>query len=125
MRSRVERILAATTAPAKLGWGKRIGTAAVILPVVIVSAGSHRLPHRAGVVAGDRPRRRMPATAVRKPQSVSFYSLGRASIFTVSREGDDFFGQVSGQRKLRLAAAGDGTYSYPAPAGPITRGRRP
>ena len=48
------------------------------------------------------------ATAVRKPQSVSFYSLGRASIFTVSREGDDFFGQVSGQRKLRLAAAGDG-----------------
>ena len=40
VRSRVERILAATTAPAKLGWGKRIGTAAVILPVVIVSAGS-------------------------------------------------------------------------------------
>jgi hypothetical protein len=29
------------------------------------------------------------------------------------------FGQVSGQRKLRLAAAGDGTYSYPAAAGPI------
>jgi len=29
------------------------------------------------------------------------------------------FGQVSGQRKLRLAAAGDGTFSYPAPAGPI------
>ena len=40
VRSRVERILAATAAPAKLGWGKRIGTAAVILPVVIVSAGS-------------------------------------------------------------------------------------
>jgi hypothetical protein len=59
------------------------------------------------------------ATAVRTPQSVSFYSLGRASIFTVSREGDALFGQVSGQRKLRLAAAGDGTYSYPAAAGPI------
>ena len=58
-------------------------------------------------------------TAARKPQSVSFYSLGRASIFTVSRDGDELFGQVSGQRKLRLAAAGDGTYSYPAPAGPI------
>ena len=56
VRSRVERILAATAAPAKLGWGKRIGTAAVILPVVIVSAGSHRLPRRAGVDAGDRPR---------------------------------------------------------------------
>ena len=35
------------------------------------------------------------------------------------REGDELFGQVSGQRKLRLAAAGDGTYSYPAAAGPI------
>ena len=39
------------------------------------------------------------------------------------------FGQVSGQRKLRLAAADDGTYLYPAPAGPILvavgRERRP
>ena len=54
-----------------------------------------------------------------KPQSVSFYALGRASIFTVSREGDELFGQVSGQRRLRLAAAVDGTYSYPTAAGPI------
>jgi hypothetical protein len=119
VRSRVEHILAATTAPAKLGWGKRIGTAAVILPVVIVSAGS--IAYRTAPAAPPAIDRVVDAaTAVRKPQSVSFYSLGRASIFTVSREGDDFFGQVSGQRKLRLAAAGDGTYSYPAAAGPIT-----
>ena len=117
VRSRVERILAATTAPAKLGWGKRIGTAAVILPVVIVSAGS--IAYRAAPASSPSHARGSAATAVRTPQSVSFYSLGRASIFTVSREGDELFGQVSGQRKLRLAAAGDGTYSYPAPAGPI------
>jgi hypothetical protein len=118
VRSRVERILAATTAPAKLGWGKRIGTAAVILPVVIVSAGS--IAYRtAPVSAPSQADSAVPVTAARKPQSVSFYSLGRASIFTVSREGDELFGQVSGQRKLRLAAAGDGTYPYPAPAGPI------
>ena len=118
VRSRVERILAATTAPAKLGWGRRIGTAAVILPVVIVSAGS--IAYRAAPVSSpSQEHSAVPATAVRKPQSVSFYSLGRASIFTVSRDGDELFGQVSGQRKLRLAAAGDGTYSYPAPAGPI------
>ena len=118
VRSRVERILAATTAPAKLGWGKRIGTAAVILPIVIVSAGS--IAYRTAPVSSpSQEHSAVPATAVRKPQSVSFYSLGRASIFTVSRDGDELFGQVSGQRKLRLAAAGDGTYSYPAPAGPI------
>jgi len=118
VRSRVERILAATAAPAKLGWGRRIGTAAVILPVVMVSAGS--IAYRSAPVSTPVIDRADAATAVRKPQSVAFYSLDRTSIFTVFREGEDFFGQVSGQRKLRLAAAGDGTYSYPASAGPIT-----
>ena len=118
VRSRVERILAATAAPAKLGWGKRIGTAAAILPVVIVSAGSiaYRTPP-AAAPAIDRAADASPTG--RKPQSVSFYALGRTSIFTVFREGDDFFGQVSGQRKLRLAASGDGIYTYPAASGPI------
>jgi bla regulator protein blaR1 len=119
VRSRVERILAATTAPVKLGWGKRIGTAAVILPVVIVSAGS--IAYRTQPAASAVLDQSVDAvTAARKPQSVSFYALGRASIFTVSRDGDDLFGQVSGQRKLRLAVLGDGTYFYPASAGPIT-----
>jgi hypothetical protein len=119
VRARVERILAATAAPAKLGWGKRIGTAAVILPMVIVSAGS--IAYRTAAVPSPAIDRAADAsTAAHKPQSVSFYSLGRTSIFTVFREGDDFFGQVSGQRKLRLAAAGDGIYSYPAASGPIT-----
>jgi hypothetical protein len=119
VRTRVERILAATAAPAKLGWGKRVGTAAVILPVVIISAGS--IAYRTPPVSSPMIDRAADATtATRKPQSVSFYSLGRTSIFTVFREGDDFFGQVTGQRKLRLAAVGDGNYSYPAAAGPIT-----
>ena len=61
---------------------------------------------------------------MRKPQSVSFYSLGCASIFTVSREGDDLFGQISGQRKLRLAAAA--MAPFPTGAGrPDHHGRRP
>ena len=128
VRSRVERILEATTAPAKLGWGKRIGTAAVILPVVIVSAGS--IAYRTAPVSSPaQEHSAVPVTAMRKPQSVSFYSLGRASIFTVSQEGDELFGQVSGQRKLRLAAADDGSYLYPASDGPIlvavSRERRP
>src|SRR5205823_12067145 len=84
----------------------------------LVSAGS--IAYRtAPVPSPAQEHAAVPATAVRTPQSVSFYSLGRASIFTVSREGEALFGQVSGQRKLRLAAAGDGTYSYPAAAGPI------
>ena len=99
--------------------GKRIGTVAAILPVVIGLCRLHRLPRRAGVIAGDRPCGGCGGRGA-QAATVSFYALGRASIFAVSREGDDFFGQISGQRKLRLAAAGDGTYSYPAAAGQIT-----
>jgi beta-lactamase regulating signal transducer with metallopeptidase domain len=119
VRKRVENILAATTAPAKLGLRKRIWTAAAILPVVIASAGT---------IAYGTPQVSAPAiagaadatTPARKPQLVSFYSFGQRSIFAVFREGDDLFGQLSGQRKLRLSAAGDRTYSYPAAAGRIT-----
>ncbi|HTE97916.1 MAG TPA: M56 family metallopeptidase, partial [Bradyrhizobium sp.] len=119
VRARVERILAATAAPAKAGWRKRLWTAAAILPVVIVSAGTiayTRPPVSTLAVdgAGDT------TTAVRRPQLVDFYSLSRTSIFAIFREGDDLFGQLTGQRRLRLSAAADGRYSYPAQAGQIT-----
>jgi hypothetical protein len=119
VRARVERILAATAAPAQAGWRKRLWTAATILPVVIVSAGTiaySRPPAPTLAIDGAAD----AATAVRKPQLVDFYSLGRASIFAIFREGDDLFGQLTGQSRLRLSAAGDGRYSYPAKAGQIT-----
>jgi hypothetical protein len=118
VRARVERILAANTAPATLGWRKRIWTAAAILPVVVVSAGSitySRLPASPQAIDGA------PDAAIgRKPVHASFYSLGRGSIFAVFREGGDLFGQLSGQRKLRLATAGEGSWSYPMATGQIT-----
>jgi len=114
IRSRVERILAATADPARLGWRKRLWIAAVLLPVVAASAGS--IAYRTPPVSDGEE-----TTAVaRKPQHVVFYSLGRASIFAIFREGNDLFGQLSGQRKLRLSVESDGTYSYPASAGQIT-----
>jgi hypothetical protein len=119
VRARVERILAATTAPAKVGWRKRIWTAAAILPVVVVSAGSIAYTTKP-VATPAIDDAGAQAIAVRTPERITFYSFGRASIFTVSREGDDLFGQLSGQRKIRLAAAEDGTFSYPAAAGRIT-----
>jgi beta-lactamase regulating signal transducer with metallopeptidase domain len=116
VRSRIERILAPATDPARLGWRKLIWTTAILLPVVVASAGSiaYRTPP-ASELEG-----RETAAAARKPQHVAFYSLGRASIFAIFREGDDLFGQLSGQRKLRLSVESDGTYSYPTSAGQIT-----
>jgi len=116
VRARVERILAATAEPARPGWRKRIGTLVAILPVIVVSAGSITYTTRPlAPPALDRAE-----DTARLPQHLSFYSLDRASIFTVSREGGELYGQLSGQRKLRLAAAGDGIYAYPVVAGRIT-----
>jgi bla regulator protein blaR1 len=117
VRARVEHILAATAAPAKLGWRKRIWTAAAVLPVVIVSAGSityTRAPLSPPAITATA------AAKVQMPAHVAFYSLGRASIFSVFNEGDELFGQLSGQRKLRLASADDGRYVYPVTDGQIT-----
>src|SRR5882724_1324882 len=117
--TRVERILGAAALPAKLGWRKRIWTAAVIAPVVIVSAGSiaySTAPGSALLIEGAAD----AAEAARKPLAVDFYSFGPTSIFTISREGDDLFGQLTWQRKRRLSVEQDGTYSYPAAAGRIT-----
>jgi hypothetical protein len=118
VHARIERILAATPIPAKAGWRQRAWAAAATLPVVIISAGTiaYSTPPASTrtIDAADA------TTAVRKPQLVDFYSLGRTSIFAVFREGDDLFGQLSGQRKLRLAMNGHGAYSYQAAAGEIT-----
>jgi beta-lactamase regulating signal transducer with metallopeptidase domain len=119
VRARVERILAETTAPARPGWRRRIWTAAAIVPVVIVSAGSISYgppPASTPVMVGAAD----AASAAHKPERIDFYSLGPTSILAIFREGDGLFGQLTGQRKLRLAVAADGTYSYPAAAGEIT-----
>jgi beta-lactamase regulating signal transducer with metallopeptidase domain len=116
--ARVERILAAAVPPAHLGWRKRAWVAAAVLPLVVASAASvaYSRPTGPEVAAGGAPE----MTAAALPERVSFYALGRDSIFAVSRSSDEVFGQLSGQRKLRLAAVSEGTYAYPAPSGRIT-----
>ena len=97
VRSRVERILAATAAPAKLGWGKRIGTAAVILPVVIVSAGS--IAYRAAPVSSPSqehsavPRRpcasRSPSPSIHWAARRSSPSPGKATSCSARSAGSE------------------------------------
>jgi beta-lactamase regulating signal transducer with metallopeptidase domain len=119
VRARVERILSATAPPAKLGWGKRAGTIAAIIPVVVVSAGSIAYTTQPVSTPTLDSATAQPA-GKNNPEALSFYSFGPGSIFTVFREGDGLFGQLSGQRKLRLAVAGDGAYFYPAAVGGVT-----
>jgi beta-lactamase regulating signal transducer with metallopeptidase domain len=118
VRTRVERILAAAAMPAHLGWRKRAWAAAVILPLVVASAVS--IVYSRPVASSPAVARAPDQAAPRMPERVAFYSLNRASIFAISRNGDELYGQLSGQRKVRLASAGDGNWSYPAATGQIT-----
>ena len=117
--TRLEIILAAVTLPPRLGWRKRLSIIAAIVPFAIISAGSiayRTLPASAHAVDGASE----AAAAAHKPQHIAFYAIGPAAVFAISNEGDGLFGQVTGQRRLRLAAMKDGTYSYSAAAGEIT-----
>jgi hypothetical protein len=118
VRLRVERILAATTVPGLVGWRKRLLFAAATLPVVLVSAGSISYGTRLSATAADGTAEQMAEDG--RPHLVSFYALGRTSIFAIFREGDELLGQVSGQRKQLMSVASDGTYSYPTAQGQIT-----
>ena len=117
VRARVERIIAAATMPVAVGWRKRLWIAAAIAPVVIVSAGmiAYRTPDPvpAGADLGH-----VPAEHYRP--FVNFYAMGPTSVFAVFREGDELYGQLTGQRRLRLTVGNDGTASYAASSGEIT-----
>lgn len=117
VRARVERIVAAAAMPAAVGRRKRLWIAAAIVPAVIVSAGmiAYRTPDPvpAGADLGD-------VSAEHYHPFVNFYAMGPASVFAVFREGDEIDAQLTGQRRLRLTVAKDGTASYAASFGEIT-----
>lgn len=117
VRARIERIIAAAAMPVAVGWRKRLWIAAAILPAVIVSAGmiAYRSPDPAPVAAETGE---VPAQHYRP--FVNFYAMGPASVFGIFREGDELYGQITGQRKLRLSVAADGTASYAASFAEIT-----
>ena len=118
VRGRIERIIAVAAMPASVGWRKRLWVAAAIVPAVIVSAGmiAYWTPDsNLGIEeAGD-------AAAVQHYRAfVNFYALGPANVFAIFRDGEDGFGQLTGQRKQRLTIAGDGKASYASSSGEIT-----
>ncbi len=103
--------------PVAVSWRKRLWIAAAIVPVTIVSAGmiAYRTPDAVPVAADTGE-----VTVQHYRPFVNFYAMGPASVFAIFREGDDLYGQMTGQRKLRLTAGSDGTASYPASSGEIT-----
>jgi beta-lactamase regulating signal transducer with metallopeptidase domain len=111
IRVRIERILAAAHLPARMDWRRRAWIVVAMLPAVIGCAATivYRTGPAGAVVAGHASH---PAAPAHKTQHVAFYGLTPGSIFAISREPDGLSGQLTGQRRLRLAAAGDGAWSY-------------
>lgn len=122
VRARVERIIAAAAMPVAVGRRKRLWIAAAIVPAVIVSAGmiAYRTPDPVpgGADLGDVPAQHYRPFV--NFYAVNFNATGPASVFAIFREGDELYGQLTGQRRLRLTVASDGTASYAASFGEVT-----
>jgi hypothetical protein len=115
VRARVERIIAAAALPAAVGWRKRLWIAAAIVPAVVISAGmiAYRTPDPEPADLGET------APVQHYRPFVNFYAMGPTSVFAIFHEGDDLYGQITGQRRLRLTVDHDGVASYPASFGEI------
>jgi hypothetical protein len=107
VRRRIERILAGAAAPARMDWRKRALIAAVLAPLVAISAGS--------IAFGVPPSRSNPvALNTQQPDSLAAHQFDRYVghyaadpsilpnlVLTVTREGDHLFVQRTGQPSSR------------------------
>jgi len=118
VRRRIERILAGAAAPARMDRRKRVLIAAVLSPLVAISAGS--------IAFGVAPSRSDPvALDAQRPDSLAPHPFDRYRghyaanpnilpdlVLTVTREGDHLFVQRTGQAKLQVFPEGDGAFFY-------------
>jgi hypothetical protein len=132
VRQRVERILAATAAPRRTGMRKQVMIATALAPVVALCAGSiarsapplvvaampapselgslppGHLPLESGVPAGPQDARR--------GSYVGYYRLNPWTVIAVTRNGDQLYAQLTGERRLQLLPAGEREFVYKATA---------
>jgi beta-lactamase regulating signal transducer with metallopeptidase domain len=118
IRGRIERILSGSPVWAAASWRKRLCAAAATAPMVIASALTigWSTPSQSIEVADGAA----ATTPAPRPGPIDFYLFGDSGlVFAVFHEGDELAGQLTWQRKFKLAQAPDGTLTYPAAAGPI------
>jgi hypothetical protein len=138
VRKRVERILAGTAAPARMGWRKRALVAAALAPAVIISEGAIVLsasmpPAEPVAVAPSAATAQADALAVvpSAPADVHRSALVDAKVLdryvghyaaapkvlpdvvlTVTREGDHLFVRRTGEAKLEVFPENDRAFFY-------------
>jgi hypothetical protein len=133
---RVERILAASAVPTRIGWRQQMLIAMALAPVVAICAGSIARstssqavippPGASELFAAEAPsagRQSFTPVSV-DPQVlnsyVGYYRLNLRSVFAITRDGNQLFAQLTGERKLRIFPATDREYLYKSAAARIT-----
>ena len=130
---RVERILAATAVPTRMGWRRRAVIAITLIPLVAVSAvtiarSTPTQPRSGMIVPAESPMQpvsladaqAMPSAAPNQAAAdataldryVGYYQLNPRAVFTITRTDEQLFAQLTGQRTLPLRPAGNGEYVY-------------
>ena len=130
---RVERILAATAVPTRMGWRRRAMIAITLIPLVAVSAvtiarSTPTQPRSGMIVPAESPMQpvsladaqAMPSAAPNQAAAdataldryVGYYQLNPRAVFTITRTDEQLFAQLTGQRTLPLRPAGNGEYVY-------------
>jgi hypothetical protein len=138
VRKRVERILAGTAAPARMGWRKRALVAAALAPAVIISEGAIVLsaskPPAGPVAAAPRASAAQTDALAAAPSIPAAEHLSAAAnapfldryvghyeadpkvlpglVLTVTREGDHLFVRRTGEVKLEVFPESDRAFFY-------------
>jgi beta-lactamase regulating signal transducer with metallopeptidase domain len=130
VRRRVERILAETMLPKKMDWKTWAAVVACILPLAAITVGAAaQVPPRTQQQAASTPdsdafeRRRQDQRQRRQEvlidpnileKYVGYYQLGPYAIFTIRRQGDQLFAQLTGQRSLEVFPESTTKFFYKA-----------
>src|SRR5262249_14355134 len=113
---RVERILATTATPSRIGWRKQLVTGLAIASVAAVSAASiarSPLPQAEPAATPEQTFTDAPAAGTNSPIATSidpqvleayvgYYRLDPRSILAITRQGNQLFAQMTGERRLQI-----------------------
>ncbi|MGJ4931344.1 M56 family metallopeptidase [Bradyrhizobium sp. HKCCYLS2038] len=114
--ARIERILSDANAWPKLAPSRRVAFAVLMVPLAVLSGLA--VATRTDIAAAKAvPGPNDLAAPAGRAEHVAFYAAGARGVFAISRQGDGLYGQLTGQRRLRLASAEPGHYAYADSAG--------
>ncbi len=117
---RVERILAGTAVPARIGWRSRALVAVALAPAVVVAAGAvgpgAATPPAESVAAlPAAPALRDDAPAAEHPldRYAGYFEFGPLRLLAVTRAGDRLIMQETGRQKFEATASGNHEFVSP------------